>query len=48
MPQGWFYRTFVERGVSMEGGLYMWEVTKHDPVKIFSQLPKEVLPLYHW
>jgi hypothetical protein len=39
---------FEDRGVRFDGGLFMWEVINHDPIKIFSKVPDRIVPYYHW
>jgi hypothetical protein len=34
--------------VPFEGGLFLWEVTKQEPDRVFSDIPPDVLPYYHW
>lgn len=46
--QSWFHSIFTERGITFDGGMYLWEVTKHDPVHIFNLLPNFLIPFYHW
>ena len=46
--QTWFHKVFGERGVPFEGGLFLWEVTRQEPDRVFADIPPDVLPYYHW
>ena len=45
--QPWFVDLLRQRRIELDG-MFMWEVTHHDPATVWSVVPDPLRPRYHW
>lgn len=45
--QDWFVEAYERRGIQWDG-IFAWEVTQHDPVEVWRNIPAHLKPIYHW